>query len=92
MATLEMFRALNRGGVSTKGDLIFLASSQEEVGLLGTGHRFNRADKPDMFITVMSTQTRFGTVLSEFQCTNFSTHHPAHIPWRAVARPAPRKL
>src|SRR5947207_4359834 len=26
MATLEMFRALNRGGIKTKGDLIFLAS------------------------------------------------------------------
>src|SRR5277367_3268433 len=38
MATLEMFRALNRGGVRTKGDLIFLASSQEEVGLLGAKH------------------------------------------------------
>jgi tripeptide aminopeptidase len=35
MATLEMFRALNRGGVKTKGDLIFLASVQEETGLYG---------------------------------------------------------
>ena len=38
MAVLEMFRALNRGGVQTKGDLIFLASVQEEVGLLGAKH------------------------------------------------------
>jgi hypothetical protein len=37
MATLEMFRALNRGGVSTKGDLVFLASS----------HR--RKDRPERF-------------------------------------------
>src|SRR5262245_66614962 len=35
MAVLEMFRALDRGGVKTKGDLVFLASVQEEIGLLG---------------------------------------------------------
>jgi acetylornithine deacetylase/succinyl-diaminopimelate desuccinylase-like protein len=53
MATLEMFRALNRGGVSTKGDLIFLASSQEEVGLLGAKHWLESSGyKPDMFIAV----------------------------------------
>ena len=93
MATLEMFRALNRGGVSTKGDLIFLASSQEEVGLLAPNIGWNQAATSLICsLRLMSTQTRSGTVLSEFQCTNFSTHHPAHIPWRAVARPAPRKL
>ncbi|MEO6238266.1 MAG: M20/M25/M40 family metallo-hydrolase, partial [Vicinamibacterales bacterium] len=32
MAVLEMFRALDRGGIRTKGDLIFLASVQEELG------------------------------------------------------------
>ena len=31
MATLEMFRALNRGSIQTKGDLIFLATTQEET-------------------------------------------------------------
>src|SRR5438270_11633258 len=34
----KMFRALNRGGVSTKGDLIFLASAQEELGMVGSRH------------------------------------------------------
>ena len=34
MATLEMFRALNRAGIKTKGDLIFLASVQEEIGFV----------------------------------------------------------
>jgi len=38
MAVLEMFRALNRGDVRTKGDLVFLASVQEELGLLGAKH------------------------------------------------------
>ena len=53
MATLEMFRALNRGGVRTKGDLIFLASSQEEVGLLGAKHWLAASGyKPDMFVAV----------------------------------------
>jgi tripeptide aminopeptidase len=53
MATLEMFRALNRGGVSTKGDLVFLASSQEEIGLLGAKHWLESSGyKPDMFVAV----------------------------------------
>ena len=53
MATLEMFRALNRGGIKTKGDLIFLASVQEEVGLLGAKHWLETSGyKPDLFIAV----------------------------------------
>ena len=53
MATLEMFRALNRGRVKTKGDLIFLASSQEEVGLPGAKFWLeNSGYKPDMFVAV----------------------------------------
>src|SRR5271154_4026603 len=51
MATLEMFRALKRGGVSTKGDLIFLASVQEELGLLGAKHWLETSGyKPDLFV------------------------------------------
>ncbi len=51
MAVLEMFRALNRGGIKTKGDLIFLASVQEEVGLLGAKHWLETSGyKPDMFV------------------------------------------
>jgi acetylornithine deacetylase/succinyl-diaminopimelate desuccinylase-like protein len=53
MAVLEMFRALNRGGVQTKGDLVFLASVQEEIGLLGAKHWLEASGyKPDMFIAV----------------------------------------
>jgi acetylornithine deacetylase/succinyl-diaminopimelate desuccinylase-like protein len=53
MATLEMFRALTRGGVQTKGDLVFLASTQEELGLLGAKHWLEKSGyKPDMFIAV----------------------------------------
>jgi acetylornithine deacetylase/succinyl-diaminopimelate desuccinylase-like protein len=53
MAVLEMFRALDRGKVQTKGDLIFLASVQEELGLLGAKHWLETSGyKPDMFIAV----------------------------------------
>ena len=52
-AVLEMFRALDRGGVRTRGDLIFLASTQEELGLLGAKHWLETSGyKPDMFIAV----------------------------------------
>jgi tripeptide aminopeptidase len=65
MAVLEMFRALNRGGVKTKGDLIFLASVQEEVGLLGAKHWLESSGyKPDMFIAtdVSSIQVWYGAL------------------------------
>src|SRR4051812_45970012 len=53
MAVLEMFRALNRGNVQTRGDLIFLASVQEELGLLGAKHWLQTSGyKPDMFVAV----------------------------------------
>ncbi len=53
MAVLEMFRALDRGGVKTKGDLVFLASSQEEVGLVGAKHWLEKSGyKPTMFVAV----------------------------------------
>lgn len=53
MAVLEMFRALDRGGVQTKGDLVFLATTQEEIGLLGAKHWLETSvRKPDMFVAV----------------------------------------
>ena len=53
MATLEMFRALNRGSVKTKGDLMFLASVQEEIGLAGAKHWLEKSGyKPDMFVSI----------------------------------------
>ena len=53
MATLEMFRALDRGGVKTKGDLIFVATVQEELGLVGAKHWLETSGyKPDMFVAV----------------------------------------
>ena len=90
MATLEMFRALNRGGVRTKGDLIFLASVQEEVGLLGAKHWLESSGyKPDMFIAVdlASNQVWYGASRS----TSSFTPRPVPTPWKAGVLPAPPK-
>src|SRR4029078_2196611 len=38
IGVLKMCRALNRGGVQTKGAFVFLASVQEEIGLLAAKH------------------------------------------------------
>jgi len=65
MATLEMFRALDRGGIRTKGDVIFLASVQEELGLLGAKHWLEKSGyKPDLFVAVdlASNQVWYGAL------------------------------
>jgi len=71
LAVLEMFRALDRGGIRTKGDLVFLASSQEELGLLGAKHWLEAvAPKPDMFVAVdlSSEQVWYGALrISQFK-------------------------
>ena len=80
MATLEMFRALNRGGVKTKGDLIFLASVQEELGLLGAKHWLETSGyKPDMFVAidVSSTEVWYGALRID-QFKFFYTSPGAH--------------
>jgi tripeptide aminopeptidase len=95
-AVLEMFRALDRGGVKTKGDLVFLASVQEEIGLLGAKHWLETsANKPDMFIAVdiSSNQVWYGA-LRITQYKFFYTSPGAHTmesrggphPARALAK------
>jgi tripeptide aminopeptidase len=96
MATLEMFRALNRGGVQTKGDLIFLASVQEELGLLGAKHWLESSGyKPDMFIAVdlASNQVWYGALrlsIYKFFYTSPGAHtmesRGAPSPAKAVAK------
>jgi tripeptide aminopeptidase len=80
MATLEMFRALDRGHVKTKGDLIFLASVQEEVGLLGAKHWLEASGyKPDMFVAIdlSSSEVWYGALrISQFKF--FYTSPGAH--------------
>lgn len=96
MAVLEMFRALNRGGVRTKGDLIFVASVQEEVGLLGAKHWLETSGyKPDMFVAtdLSSDQVWYGALRID-QFKFFYTSPGAHTmesrgapsPSHAVAR------
>jgi acetylornithine deacetylase/succinyl-diaminopimelate desuccinylase-like protein len=92
MATLEMFRALNRGGVRTKGDLIFLASVQEEVGLLGAKHWLESSGyKPDMFIAVdlAANQVWYGA-LRITQYKFFYTSPGAHT-MESRGAPSPAK-
>jgi len=92
MATLEMFRALHRGGVRTKGDLIFLASVQEELGLLGAKHWLESSGyKPDMFIAVdlASNQVWYGALrISQYKF--FYTSPGAHT-MESRGAPSPAK-
>jgi acetylornithine deacetylase/succinyl-diaminopimelate desuccinylase-like protein len=80
MATLEMFRALERGGVKTKGDLVFLASVQEELGLLGAKHWLETSGyTPDMFVAVdLSAEQVWYGALRITQYKFFYTSPGAH--------------
>jgi acetylornithine deacetylase/succinyl-diaminopimelate desuccinylase-like protein len=92
MAVLEMFRALNRGGVKTKGDLIFLASVQEELGLLGAKHWLEKSGyKPDMFVAadVASTEVWYGALRID-QFKFFYTSPGAHT-MESRGGPSPAK-
>src|SRR3954447_4269850 len=92
MATLEMFRALNRGGVQTRGDLIFLASVREELGLLGAKHWLEASGyKPDMFVAVdlAANQGWYGALrISQFKF--FYTSPGAHT-MESRGGPSPAK-
>ncbi len=92
MAVLEMFRALNRGGVKTRGDLIFLASVQEEVGLVGAKHWLETSGyKPDMFVAtdVASTEVWYGALRID-QFKFFYTSPGAHT-MESRGGPSPAK-
>ena len=96
MAVLEMFRALNRGDVKTKGDLIFLASVQEELGLLGAKHWLEKSGyKPDLFVAtdISSNQVWYGALRIDqfkFYYTSPGAHtlesRGAPSPAKAVAK------
>ena len=49
---LATIRALNAEKVVTKGDLIFVATVQEELGLRGMQYWFDRNPKPDLLIAM----------------------------------------
>ncbi|MCC6389948.1 MAG: M20/M25/M40 family metallo-hydrolase [Bryobacterales bacterium] len=91
-ATLEMFRALDRGDVHTRGDLIFLATAQEELGLLGARHWLETSGyKPDMFVAVdlSSTQVWYGALrINQFKF--FYTAPGAHT-MESRGAPSPAK-
>jgi tripeptide aminopeptidase len=96
MAVLEMFRAMSRAGIKTKGDLIFLASVQEELGLVGAKHWLETSGyKPDMFVAadVSSAEVWYGALRID-QFKFFYTSPGAHTlesrggpsPAKAVAK------
>jgi acetylornithine deacetylase/succinyl-diaminopimelate desuccinylase-like protein len=92
MATLETFRALNRAGIKTKGDLIFLASVQEELGLLGAKHWLEKSGyKPDLFVAadLASNQVWYGA-LRITQLKFFYTSPGAHT-MESRGTPSPAK-
>jgi tripeptide aminopeptidase len=92
MATLEMFRALNRAGIKTKGDLIFLASVQEELGLLGAKHWLETSGyKPDLFVAAdLSSQQVWYGALRITQLKFFYTSPGAHT-MESRGAPSPAK-
>jgi acetylornithine deacetylase/succinyl-diaminopimelate desuccinylase-like protein len=96
IATLEMVRALDRAKVETPGDLIFLASVREEIGLLGMQHWMEKSGyRPDLVIAVdlSSEQVWYGALRID-QFKFIYTSPGAHTlesrglpsPARAVAR------
>jgi tripeptide aminopeptidase len=65
VAMLEALRAMNRAGIKTKGDIILVASTQEEIGLKGAKHWLaNSGYKPDMLVAldVSSNQVWYGAL------------------------------
>lgn len=60
VALLHAFDLMKQSGIKTKGDVIFLATVQEEIGLLGAKYWLeHRTRKPTMFVAVDS---RMGSV------------------------------
>jgi len=49
---LAVIRALNAGGVRTAGDLIFIGTAQEELGLHGMNYWLDHNPKPDVLIAM----------------------------------------
>lgn len=65
VALLEAVRALNRAGIKTRGDLIVVASTQEETGLKGAKYWLTRSGyTPDMFVAldVPSNEVWYGAL------------------------------
>jgi acetylornithine deacetylase/succinyl-diaminopimelate desuccinylase-like protein len=96
IALLEAFRALNRAGIKTRGDVIFLASTQEEVGLKGAKYWLTHSGyKPDLFVALdlASNEVWYGALridLLKFFYTAPSRHtlysRDAASPAKALAK------
>jgi tripeptide aminopeptidase len=92
LALLEAFRALNRARIQTKGDLIFVASTQEELGLKGAKYWLTHTQKrPDMFVAldVESNAVWYGALRIDLMKFYFSA--PAVHTLRSRGTPSPAK-
>jgi tripeptide aminopeptidase len=92
VALLEAFRALNRAGIKTKGDLIFVASTQEELGLKGAKYWLTHApSRPEMFVAldVRSDAVWYGALRIDLMKFYFSA--PATHTLYSRGTPSPAK-
>jgi acetylornithine deacetylase/succinyl-diaminopimelate desuccinylase-like protein len=96
VSMLEALRAMNRAGIKTKGDLIFVATTQEEIGLKGANFWLSHSGyKPDMFVALdmSANQVWYGALridMLKFFYTSPSIHtlmsRDAASPAKAVAK------
>ena len=49
---LAVIRALNRAGIRTRGDLIFIGTAQEELGLHGMDYWLEHNPRPDLLVAM----------------------------------------
>jgi tripeptide aminopeptidase len=92
VALLEAFRALDRATIQTKGDLVFIATTQEEVGLNGARYWLTHAQpRPDMFVAldVTSGAVWYGALNIEWIKFHFTA--PAVHTLQSRDAPSPAK-
>jgi tripeptide aminopeptidase len=53
-AMLALVRAMNEANLRTRGDLVFIGTVQEEVGLVGMSYWLDDNPPPDMLIALDS--------------------------------------
>jgi acetylornithine deacetylase/succinyl-diaminopimelate desuccinylase-like protein len=89
VALLHAFDAMRKNGVTTKGDVVFLATVQEEIGLYGARHWLQqRAKKPDMFLAVDSRLGGVSYGALRIEQYRFVFEHPAMHTLASRGRPS----
>lgn len=89
VALLHAFDAMKHAGVKTKGDIVFLATVQEEIGLYGAKHWLEkRAKKPDMFLAVDSRLGGVSYGALRIEQYRFVFEHPSMHTLASRGRPS----